>query len=162
MPGGVQTCAKGMPGSARRMQGCAWLMQGCTQGCGAAPGGCGSVSGGCGAMPRARRAVPRGCRLVPGVLQPLGTTRGRTTLSGCPSGVGGPQAGSKPGGARARLARRVGFPAALVMNLHEPSVSTRRQSMAESTGVNKCLYNEGRGERTPPRRPPLLGPGGKD
>lgn len=65
-----------------------------------------------------------------------------------------PGAGAEPGGARAepgaagaRLAWRVGFPAVLVMNLHEPSVSTRRQSMAESTGVNKCLYNEGRGER---------------
>lgn len=97
----------------------------------------------------------------------MGAWRCRQSLvsrspGGAPShSSGGPRAGTKPGGARAGLAWRVGFPAVLVMNLHEPSVSTRRQSMAESTGVNKCLYNEGRGERAPPRRPPLLGPGGQ-
>lgn len=61
---------------------------------------------------------------------------------GVPLSRGCPQAlmwgsGAERGGAGARPMRCVGFPAVLVMNLHEASVSTRRQSMAESTGVNK-------------------------
>lgn len=93
------------------------------------------------------RCVPFGwcvgagcCRQIPVPLSP-GSTEPSPGAGAEPGG-----ASTEPGGAGARLAWRVGFPAVLVMNLHEPSVSTRRQSMAESTGVNKCLYNEGRGE----------------
>lgn len=147
---------------------------------------------GCRVVPEGCRVVPRGCvgqclgdvgqclrgtGLCPGdtmgMLQPpwdsawMHGAAGRAWYPALQGGypgtyLGAPWPGAKPGGAQARLARRVGFPAVLVMNLHEPSVSTRRQSMAESTGVNKCLYNEGKGERAPPHRPPLLGPGGKD
>lgn len=125
-------------------------------GCQAVPGECGAVPGGCGAVLRGAWEL----QAVPGVLCPLWMVRGRLVLQsdpGAPLSPGStepsPGAGAEPGGAStepggagARLAWRVGFPAVLVMNLHEPSVSTRRQSMAESTGVNKCLYNEGRGE----------------
>lgn len=81
------------------------------------------------------------CRHIP-VPRSRGSTEPSPEAGAEPGG-----ASAEPGGAGARLAWRVGFPAVLVMNLHEPSVSTRRQSMAESSGVNKCLYNEGRGER---------------
>lgn len=106
------------------------------------PGGCGAVSGGCGAVLRGFMTVFGSAGLYPGLQQPLEQCSVPQADPGVPVSGGvhpGTHLGSgaEPRGCRARPMRCVGFPAVLVMNLHEASVSTRRQSMAESTGVNK-------------------------
>lgn len=93
------------------------------------------------AVPCARSAVVP----VPPSHSHLGSSRLRHVQcqAGDPHRRGHPRS---PHPSRPR-APRILFPAVSIMNLHELIMSTRLQSMAESAEVNKCLYNEGRGER---------------